>query len=114
MSRKSSLYVDLKLVEIIALGGNQSEAARAAGCCRRTVHRRLRDPEFVAQVYAFQVALRNAAAVQAIANLNGSQKHLIQVLDLKPGTKQGFRRNMKQHAAHLAEVLKLLPHLRNL
>ena len=114
MSRKTSIYVDQKLVELIAIGASQSEAAKAAGCCRRTVHRRLRDPEFVAQVYAFQAAMRNVAATQAIANLNGSQKHLIQVLDLKPGTKQGFRRNMKQHAARLAEALKLLPHLRNL
>ncbi len=110
MSRKTSLCVDLKLVEIIALGGNQSEAARAAGCCRRTVHRRLRDPHFVQRVDEFRAAMRNLAAQKLIAGMADSRARLSQAMQL--GSRGKFSRNFKKYLKELSETISLLPHVR--
>lgn len=62
MSRKSRLDVDGRLIELLACGASNSEAAKGAGVDRRTVFRRQQDPEFRSQVESFRDEMLSAAA----------------------------------------------------
>lgn len=69
MSRKTRINVDEILIELLATGASQTEAARAAGCTRRTVHRRMQDPEFKREVREFRAALLDAGAGKLASSL---------------------------------------------
>ena len=80
MSRKTRINVDSILIEQLAIGASQTEAARAAGCTRRTVHRRLQDPEFRLEVREFRESLLDAGAGKLASSLGESidrLKHLM-------------------------------------
>jgi hypothetical protein len=53
---------DSQLIELLAAGTTQTEAAKLAGCSPRTVGRRLADPEFAESVRQFRAATLESAA----------------------------------------------------
>ena len=105
MSRKSMLNVDRILIEMLAIGASQTQAARVAGCTRRTVHRRLRNPDFVDEIFQIRAALRNAAAQKLISNMDTSRNNLQQLMQLRGKQDRNFKRYLKE----LAERISLMP-----
>lgn len=57
MPRKSSINVDEILIEQLARGASQTQAAAAAGIGRKSVYLRLQKPEFRQSIEAFRAEL---------------------------------------------------------
>lgn len=108
MSRKSMLHVDQTIIQVLGLGGSQSHAARAAGCSRRTVYRRLLNQDFKTKVDEFAAQLRNAAAQQLYANLNKSNDQMIQMMKMTTPSKFMVR-NINRLVSEMVRALEVLP-----
>jgi hypothetical protein len=76
MARKSSVNVDSILVERLAVGASQTEAARAAGVGRKAVYLRLQDPAFRQRVDDFRDAMLDQAAGKLASGLCDAIDHL--------------------------------------
>ena len=77
MPRKSSINVDEILIEQLARGASQTEAAKAAGVGRKAVYLRLQKPEFRKAIEDFRAELLD----QTVGKLAGGIGKAIERLE---------------------------------
>ena len=98
---------DEVLIEALCRGATQAEAASLAGCCARTVARRLDDPEFVRRVDVFRDALLEAGAAK-LGDLIGLATSTLRELlaeDVPPQIRLGSAKTVLDAAMKLRDSL---------
>ncbi len=98
-----------RLIELLARGVSQVDAARQTGISDRTVRRRLADPEFRRQVEKFRGTMVESAAGK-LASLLDEAADTLQAL-MKPDVPAGIRlsaaRAALEHCCRIRETVEL-------
>ena len=98
---------DEVLIEALGRGATQAEAALLAGCCARTVARRLDDLQFVRRVDAFRDALLEAGAAK-LGDLIGLATSTLRELlaeDVPPQIRLGSAKTVLDASLKLRDTL---------
>ena len=109
MSEETRQNADLKMVELIARGTTQAEAARLCGCSPRTVARRLDDAEFVAQVDQYRQHMLEASAGRLAAMVETALDGLRDLLqsDVPPAVRLAACRCLLDSCLRFSETLSV-------
>lgn len=108
MSGKTRHNADDQLIEALARGQTQTEAAQLAGCSVRTVARRLTDAGFAGRVETFRDALleQGAARMGGLVELAATTlRQLMEATDSPPAAKLGAAKTVIDAALKLRDTL---------
>lgn len=97
------------LIEALARGATQTEAAALVGCCTRTVSRRLDDPVFARRVSEYRDAILESGAAKLgdlIARATGTLSELL-TAEHPPQVRLGASRAVLDAALKLRETALL-------
>jgi hypothetical protein len=116
MAEKLRQNHDARLVEALARGVNQTEAARLSGVSVRTIARRLGDPEFRNQVDEFRAQMLESASGRLADLLDRSISTLARLMadDAPPGVRLSAAKAAIEHAVRLREAFEIERRLREL